>query len=103
MEFIKITFTSLPCRRKQFLLGCAIVALPFLSFVWNGIWEYRVTIFLALAVFVAALLYCVEWLKSGKTVIGILKLDIAVCVYLIYCTINNLLHDNAGFIEQSFL
>ena len=31
--------TVLSGRRKQFLLGCAIVALPFLSFVWNGIWE----------------------------------------------------------------
>lgn len=31
--------TVLSGRRKQFMLGCAIVALPFLSFVWNGIWE----------------------------------------------------------------
>ena len=103
INILKGISIALSGKGKQLLLGGAFVILPFLSFVWNGIWEYRVTIFLALAVFMAALLYCVEWLKSEKTVIGILKLDIAVCVYLIYCTINNLLHDNAGFIEQSFL
>lgn len=84
INILKGISIALSGKGKQLLLGGAFVILPFLSFVWTGIWEYRVTIILALAVFVAALLYCVEWLTSGKTVIGILKLDIAVCVYAGY-------------------
>ena len=59
-------------------------------------------IFLAMMVLGAALLYCVEWLMSGKKVIGISRLDVAVGVYLVYCAINNLLHDNVGLIEPIF-
>ena len=71
INILKGISIALSGKGKQLLLGGAFVILPFLSFVWNGIWEYRILIFLAMMVLGAALLYCVEWLMSGKKVIGI--------------------------------
>lgn len=102
INILKGISIALSGKGKQLLLGGAFVILPFLLFVWNGIWEYRILIFLAMMVLGAALLYCVEWLMSGKKVIGISRLDVAVGVYLVYCAINNLLHDNVGLIEPIF-
>lgn len=101
INILKGISIALSGKGKQLLLGGAFVILPFLSFVWNGIWEYRILIFLAMMVLGAALLYCVEWLMSGKKVIGISRLDVAVGVYLVYCAINNLLHDNV-FVQGFF-
>lgn len=51
INILKGISIALSGKGKQLLLGGAFVILPFLSFVWNGIWEYRILIFLAMMVF----------------------------------------------------
>lgn len=84
----------------RILLGFIFAILPFISFLWNGVEEYKA--FSLLSVIFCCILLFITLLQQEHCAIRLNKLDAVIGIYLAYCFINNIAQSNSQYLEPLF-